>query len=257
MDVHRHGAAGRTESDRRGRPGLRELLRLRQARRRESGRLSTGDVTDRAWLAAWGEMRYQGRTAPFELPHGVLILHPFTMPDGEPWSWRTVAELTGALDDLREGPGLDPRELWPTERQVSWPPLNLPTEGFVPADVRHALAEVLGPTLDQPLTVGLYGGWGRPQGIDTDPQSVEVSGLEYWLAHVDGTAFFRAWSEADDLTDAPQPWDDLVAFVWPADRRWFVVADPDNGYSEVYGDPGLIERLAATSLETVVLGRVR
>lgn len=209
---------------------------------------------DLNWLVEWDAVSHLGRTAPFGLPTLAVVLHPFTTRTDEV-SWREVANAAGAdLDQmLRTTPG-DPRDLHdpgnldgPGARAGT---LHLPPEGYVPPPIRRVLRQVLGGPAAGPATVGLYGGYGRPRGIETDAGPLELNTVDYWFAHTSGTTFFTRWAGAGDDEDA-SGWEGVVAHVWPEDRRWLLRVDPDLCYTEVYGDDDVITQLEASSLEVI------
>lgn len=201
------------------------------------------------WLVEWGQSRYDGPDAPFGLPGPVMVLHPFETPDGsEEHSWREMASYIDIdLDQMLRGAPPDPR-LLRARRPARLHELNLPAEGFAPKSIRRMLVSALG-GLDQPVTVGLYGGWGQPAGIETSIGPIEVTGLEYWFTTANGAEFLRTWATDEDYATTGR-WENVVSFVWPRDHTWFLHIDPDAFHTSLYTDHDALRRLVSTGLET-------
>lgn len=208
---------------------------------------STAYLSDLGRLVEWGETRHHDTPGPFGARDAALILHPFSTPRGETVRWHQVAAATG-VDlgaRLRAAPP-SPRALCETFTRVELEP---PIEGYVPRPARPILRQVLGDLLDGRVCVGLYGGWGQPEGIETEPVPATGMGLSFWLAHADGAAFFASWAAAEESAETRR-WEDLVTFVWPEDQGWLLYTDPDDSHSELYADAATITRLEASPLET-------
>lgn len=216
--------------------------------------MASSDVDSLTWLVEWGETLSGTPAAPLGLSEHVLVLHPFVTPDDEEHTWHELAAGTGVLIEpaLRIGRP-DPRPLR-DRRPTTLGALNLPAEGIAPRPIRLALVEALGKEVGQAVTVGLYGGWGQPVGIETSVGPVEVAGLEYWFTRAEGAEFLDAWATDEDHKTTRQ-WDRLVAFVWPDSRNWFLNIDPDAFHTDLYASPEVLARLTATSVETYQPGR--
>jgi hypothetical protein len=196
------------------------------------------DIAPAAWI--------KDRLHPFATDVGAVVpegfesygrvLHP-AYRDGEPVTWRRIAEANGRTIHPRVQFGGIAGSWRSSGNPDLW--TRPPRPGTLPLETATALVGLLRRNTATPerCWFAVWVGWGSLEGADTLPRLV-TDQREYYLASGPLESVLRGVYAEPTRYQSPSMW-------WPDDRAWFVSTEVDLAYTYIGGTRACISGVLA------------